>query len=143
MLIVSNYSELNGSVKKNALRVCALLGSAEPGVSNYSELNGSVKQIMMLTRHFITCNCFQLFRTQWLGKGALTAAVVLTAFVSNYSELSGSVKLCSERQHTQLSTESFQLFRTQWLGKAPKLKYSTSIIPIGFQLFRTQWLGKV
>ena len=88
-------------------------------VSNYSELNGSVKLTVCrggFYQEFIACfqlfrtqwlgkaelswcrrwpigGCFQLFRTQWLGKVlTLFVPAIVISVVSNYSELNGSVK---------------------------------------------------
>ena len=82
---VSNYSELNGSVKNPPVEVIDP-AFALSQVSNYSELNGSVKQdLRSLSGHF-------------------------NVSVSNYSELNGSVKDTVEIAPTD--EEIAQLFPT-------------------------------
>ena len=88
--------------------------------------------------------CFQLFRTQWLGKAAAADSEFLDSdfYVSNYSELNGSVKEVPTVEKIKSNLPSFQLFRTQWLGKVKDAHKSGKNVTVSFQLFRTQWLGK-
>ena len=111
--LVSNYSELNGSVKQ-------VHHSGQPNclVSNYSELNGSVKTLPN-------------------GEQQIAGTTV-----SNYSELNGSVKMSVGNARRFEAFVSFQLFRTQWLGKGRHFWLWAAWKLPRFQLFRTQWLGK-